>query len=124
MHVAHPIKVEVHLVSSEAVFPVALQHILEGKLAQQLRFFTTAKIDVLDLSIDVPLLVGQEEVIVAATTDKCLLFETLEAFFDLPPQGQSVRINLIEAQRDEVIDIALDLFNVPNQEKHLQELCV
>ena len=45
-----------------------------------------------------------------------------EALLDLPPQGQPVSVDLLHAKRDEVIDVALHLFDVADEEEHLQEL--
>ena len=47
-----------------------------------------------------------------------------EALLDPPPQGQSVGVDLVDAERDEVIDVALDLLDVADEEKHLEQLDV
>ena len=61
---------------------------LKMMLAQQLGLFAAGEIDALDLPVDVPFFVGEEEVVVAAAVDEGFLLQPPEAFFDPPPQGQ------------------------------------
>ena len=39
-------------------------------------------------------------------------------------QGQPVAVDLVEAERDEVIDVALHLVHIADQEEHLEQLDV
>jgi hypothetical protein len=122
--VTQAVKREIHPVGHVTILPLASEHILKNELAQQLRFFTAAEVDGLDFSADVPLFVGEKEVVVTTAADECFPFEPLQAFFDMPTQGQAVRIDLIQAERDKVIDVALHFLDVADQEEHLQELHV
>lgn len=60
----------------------------------------------------------------AATTDQGFLFKPLEALLDLTTQGETVGIDLVQTERDQVIDVALHFVHVPNQEQHLQDVDV
>ena len=51
-----------------------------------------------------------------------LFFQSREALFDLPTQGDPICIDLVHAERHQIIDVALDLFHVANQEKHLEQV--
>ena len=79
------------------------------------------KIDRLDLLVDVPLFVGQEEVILAAAADEGFAFQAGQALLDLLPEGQPVAVDLVEAERHEVVDVALHLVDVADQEQNLEQ---
>ena len=48
----------------------------------------------------------------------------MQAFLDLTAQGQPVGVNLVDAEGDEVVDVALDLLDVADQEQHLEQFDV
>ncbi len=104
------------------MLPLALQHIVEDQLAQQLRLFGIADIDALDFPADISLLVSQEEVDIATTVDERFLFQPSKAVFDPAAQGQTVGIDLVQAECDQIVHRALHLFDVPDQEQHLEQL--
>src|SRR5439155_6893624 len=96
--------------------------LVKDQLAQQLGFCTATQFDVFHLTVDVPFLVGEEEVYLTAAADQRLPFEPLQALSDVPTQGQTVSVDLIQAERHEVLDGALHFLDVADQEEHLQQL--
>ena len=106
------------------MLPLLLQHVVEDHLAEQLGLLAAAEFDRLDLLVDVPLFVGQEEVVVAVAADERLLLQPAEALLDPAPQGQPVGVDLVEAEGHEVVDVPLDLLHVADQEENLEQLDV
>src|SRR5207245_7986405 len=110
---------KIHPVSREAMLPLTFEHLVKDQLAQQLGFCTATQFDVFHLTVDVPFLVGQEEVLLTAAADQRLPFEPLQALTDVPTQGQTVSVDLIQAERHEVLDGALHFIDVAYQEEHV-----
>ena len=78
----------------------------------------------LDLLVDVPFFVGQEEVVVAAAADERFLFQPSQAFLDAAAQGQPVAVDLVEAEGHEVVHVPLHLVHIPDEEENLEQLDV
>ena len=60
------VHVEQLAVAAEPVLALPRQHILEDDLALELGFLAAGEIDLLDLLVDVPFFIGQEEIAVSA----------------------------------------------------------
>ena len=46
----------------------------------------------------------------------------MKALFNPATKSQSICIDLVDAQGDQIVHVALDLFHIPDQEEHLQQL--
>ena len=98
---------------------VALEHVVEDEFAQELGLLAAAQIDRLDFPVDVALFVGQEEVVFAAAADEGFLFQPLQAFLDLPAQGQPVGVNLVDAEGEQVVNSSKNRFviDIPEEDE-------
>src|SRR5437868_5086363 len=103
---------------------ITLENVIENEFPQELGFFTTAEVNRFDFAADVALLVGEEKVIVATAADERFFFDTLKALLDFSSQSQTVGVDLINAKRNEVINVALDFLDVADKEQHLEQLDV
>ena len=120
--IAATIEVEQHFVAAVFMLATALQHILENDLALEFRFLAAGKIDLLDLLVDVPFFIGQEEVLVPATADKRFFFKASQTCLNASAQGQPVSVDLIQAKGDEVVHVPFHLIHISDEEENLEQL--
>ena len=101
---------------------LAAQDLVEDQFAQQAPFFVGGDVDVADFAGDIALLVGQEEPQVAVAIDQALLLEAGQAFLDARLEHQLVGIDLIDAQRGQVVDVGPDdVGDIADEEQALEQ---
>src|SRR5260221_13849966 len=61
---------------------------------------------------------------VAVPADERFILESTEALLDAPPQGEPVAIYKVETQCHQVVDVALHLFHIPDEEQDLEQFDV
>ena len=120
MQIALAVEAKVFAVVGEAELALATQRFIKQQLTQLARLVGASEVDVLYLAADVTFFIGQKEKVIAVTTDQGFLFQTLKTVFNLLAQTLAVSVDLIDKQGDQVIDVALDLIDVSDEEQSLQ----
>ena len=120
MQIALAVEAEVFAVVGEAKLALATQRFIKQQLTQRTGLIGASEVDVLDLATDVTFFIGQKEKIIAVTTDQGFLFQALETVFNLFTQTLAVSVDLIDKQGDQVVDVALDLIDISDEEQSLQ----
>ncbi len=75
-----------------------------------------------DLAGDIPFFVGEEEPQIAIAIDQPLVLQASEAFLNLALECELVRVDLVDAERRQVVDAGPDdVRNVANQEQCFEQ---
>ena len=96
------------------------QNIFENDIAKQAVEIRLAVVLILDLLVDVPLFVRQEEVEITIPADQGFPLEPKQTLLDLGPERAFVGVDLVHEKRDQIVDIGRNLFNVANEKKRLE----
>ena len=98
------------------------EDVVVNHFAQELGLFMSGDGHMPDLARHIAFFVGQEEPEIAVAADEPLLFEAGEAFLYAALECQLVGVDLIDAERAEVIDVRLDdVRDVADQEHGLEQ---
>lgn len=121
VEVAEAGEAEVLAVVAEAVFAQALEDVLENQLAQELGLLGGAEIHLLDFLADVALLVGEEGEVVAVAADEGLALQALQAGLQGAALGQAVGVDAVDEEGHQVVQGALDLVHVADEEEGFED---
>ena len=121
VQIAEPIEREVHFVNWIAVLSLLFEHVIEHQLAEKFRLLSAREIDRLDFAVDVAFFVGKEKVQVAIAADERFFFQPCKAVFNLATEGEPVRVDFVDTECDEVVDVSLNLFHVADEEQRLKQ---